>query len=246
VAPDTIISATYTVTPVVANASATVTISDNEPPTVALSVGNPTALATGTRSAHQGAFTVTRFGTKSTSLKVFYEVTGDSTAVSGTDYKQLYKTTTGSITIPSGKVSANILVAALHLMPADQKTVVIKLLADTTTPAKYVLPSPSDTATVIIPKASNVEPSTPVMTPPSSANVGIAAAFSATATDSDGGPVPLTYTWAKVSGPGTVTFGSQAASTTAVFSKSGTYLVKVTLSDGAAYTSATVNIMVAP
>ncbi len=43
----------------------------------------------------------------------------------------------------------------------------------------------------------------------------------------------LTHTWSKVSGPGTVTFGSPSAlTTTATFSAAGTYVVRLTASDG--------------
>ena len=56
--------------------------------------------------------------------------------------------------------------------------------------------------------------------------------FTATAAD-DGLPSALTYAWTQVAGPGTVTFGAPtAASTPAIFSASGTYLVRVTVSDG--------------
>src|SRR5439155_115631 len=64
--------------------------------------------------------------------------------------------------------------------------------------------------------------------PPSAANL------SGSATD-DGLPNPpaaLTYSWTKVSGPGTVTFGNAAlAATTAGFSQSGTYVLRLTASD---------------
>lgn len=56
-----------------------------------------------------------------------------------------------------------------------------------------------------------------------------------TATDPDNGPQPLKYDWSKSAGPGTVTFtpDNTTASdiTTAVFSASGTYTLKVTVSD---------------
>ncbi len=61
-------------------------------------------------------------------------------------------------------------------------------------------------------------------------------ALSGTATD-DGLPNPpstLTTTWSQVSGPGVVTFGSPSAqSTTAAFSVAGTYVLRLTASDGA-------------
>ena len=54
------------------------------------------------------------------------------------------------------------------------------------------------------------------------------------ATDPDGGQT-LRATWAKVSGPGSVTFGNAAAlDTTAEFSMEGTYLLRLTVGDGSA------------
>src|SRR6185503_5485711 len=55
------------------------------------------------------------------------------------------------------------------------------------------------------------------------------------ATDQDAGQT-LTYSWSKVSGPGTVTFdptGSQVSSSRmAAFSLPGNYVLRVTVSDG--------------
>jgi Lamin Tail Domain/CotH kinase protein/Chitobiase/beta-hexosaminidase C-terminal domain/PA14 domain len=63
-----------------------------------------------------------------------------------------------------------------------------------------------------------------------------AAALSGTAND-DGLPIPpslLTFTWSKLSGPGNVTFATAyALSTTASFSAAGTYVLRLTASDGA-------------
>jgi hypothetical protein len=61
------------------------------------------------------------------------------------------------------------------------------------------------------------------------------AALAGTVTD-DGLPSPptLTVTWSKTSGPGTVTFSpTNTAATTATFSAAGTYVVRLTASDGA-------------
>lgn len=60
------------------------------------------------------------------------------------------------------------------------------------------------------------------------------AALDGTVTD-DGLPAgsTLTQTWAKVSGPGTVTFGNASATdTTATFSTAGSYVLSLTASDG--------------
>jgi CubicO group peptidase (beta-lactamase class C family) len=65
-----------------------------------------------------------------------------------------------------------------------------------------------------------------------------------TVTD-DGVPSPVTTTWAKVSGPGTVTFGNAAAvDTTAQFSAAGTYVLRLTGNDGALSASDDVTIAV--
>ena len=61
-----------------------------------------------------------------------------------------------------------------------------------------------------------------------------AATLNGTVTD-DGLPTPpnLTQNWSTVSGPGTVTFGNaNSASTTASFSQAGTYVLRLTASDG--------------
>jgi hypothetical protein len=59
------------------------------------------------------------------------------------------------------------------------------------------------------------------------------ASLDGTVTD-DGQPGPLTTTWSKVSGPGTVTFGNASlVDTTASFSTSGSYTLRLTANDGA-------------
>jgi len=61
----------------------------------------------------------------------------------------------------------------------------------------------------------------------------------------DGGPGPLTTTWSKVSGPGTVTFGNaNAVDTTASFSFNGIYTLRLTANDGAVSASDDVVITV--
>ena len=61
------------------------------------------------------------------------------------------------------------------------------------------------------------------------------------ADDPDNGPSPLTFTWSKVSGPGTVTFApngsTTSANSTATFTAAGVYMLRVTVSDGAASTT---------
>lgn len=75
------------------------------------------------------------------------------------------------------------------------------------------------------------------------------AALSGTVSD-DGLPTPpgvVTLNWTRVSGPGTVTFSApSAAATTAAFSTSGTYALRLTATDGAASTSDDVTVIVNP
>ena len=76
------------------------------------------------------------------------------------------------------------------------------------------------------------------------------ATLSGSATD-DGLPNPpgaLTYAWSKVSGPGTVSFGNTAnASTTASFSvAAGSYVLRLTASDGVLSASDELTVSVSP
>ena len=60
-------------------------------------------------------------------------------------------------------------------------------------------------------------------------------------------PAAVTVGWSKVSGPGTVSFvNPNAVSTTASFSASGTYVLRLTANDGALLTNDTVQITVLP
>src|SRR5262249_23249201 len=74
------------------------------------------------------------------------------------------------------------------------------------------------------------------------------AALKGTASD-DGLPAASTLktTWSTVSGPGTVTFANASAlSTTASFSTSGSYVLRLTASDGSQSSSGDVTITVNP
>ena len=70
------------------------------------------------------------------------------------------------------------------------------------------------------------------------------------AVSDDGLPTPpalVTKQWSKVSGPGTVTFGSgDKTTTTATFSTDGTYVLRLTANDGALNTTDEVTISVQP
>ena len=71
------------------------------------------------------------------------------------------------------------------------------------------------------------------------------ASLSGTASD-DGLPAALTTTWSTVSGPGTVTFANASSlATTATFSTLGTYVLRLTASDGELVTNDDVTITAA-
>jgi PKD repeat protein len=83
--------------------------------------------------------------------------------------------------------------------------------------------------------------------PDQSITLPAVANLAGTATD-DGLPTgsTLTRTWSKVSGPGTVTFGNASSlNTTATFSVSGTYTLRLTVSDSSLSSSDDVIITVA-
>ena len=61
----------------------------------------------------------------------------------------------------------------------------------------------------------------------------------------DGLPGPLVTTWSIINGPGTVTFGNPSSvNTTAHFSQSGTYLLRLTANDGALSASDDITVTV--
>ena len=108
----------------------------------------------------------------------------------------------------------------------------------------------SDDVTVVVnpPTATNQAPAVSagsdlIVTLPSAANLN------GTVTD-DGLPNPpgaVTTTWSRVSGPGTVTFGNAAAvDTTASFSASGTYVLRLAANDGALASSDDVTVVANP
>jgi hypothetical protein len=78
--------------------------------------------------------------------------------------------------------------------------------------------------------------------------VGASLTLSGKATD-DNPQIPLTIQWSQVSGPGigTVTFGTpNSATTTAVFSQAGTYVLNLVATDGTLASNSTVTVTVNP
>ena len=100
--------------------------------------------------------------------------------------------------------------------------------------------SSSDTATVTVNPTSQNQPPTVNAGQDQTVILPNSATLSGTAGD-DGLPNPpgaLTTTWSQFSGPGTVTFGDASSpSTTASFSASGTYVLRLTADDSALQSS---------
>ncbi|MCX7419344.1 MAG: trypsin-like serine protease [Planctomycetia bacterium] len=133
-------------------AASTVTIADNDQvlPTISLRATDATAAETRIgQVVNRGQYQISRTGLTTTSLTVFYTVSGSAT--NGSDYSQF----SGSITIPAGKSSVT-----LSLNPVDDsqsegtETVILTLAArsnyavDTTRDAATVTIEDNDAATV--------------------------------------------------------------------------------------------------
>ncbi len=102
-------------------------------------------------------FVVRRFGVITNDLTVTYSIGG--TATNGIDYVTL----PGSVIIPAGKVSAQIVVAPVDDGPPDiNKTVVLTLNPSASSPADYVLGLPHRAAAIII-DSNGTHPPTAVL-----------------------------------------------------------------------------------
>ncbi len=169
-----------------------------------------------------GQFTFTRTGPTSGALTVNFTVGGTASA---SDYAAL----PASVVIPDAQTSTTLLVT-----PADDAVVEgAETVVLTLAPGFYnVGASGNATVTIadndVVPTVTITSPTAPVVNLPA----GTGLILEATATD-DGLPNPFTLAWSKVSGPGTVTFGSATvANTTATFSIAGTYVLRLTANDG--------------
>ena len=90
---------------------------------------------------------------------------------------------------------------------------------------------------------TNLAPAVSATAQPGPVTSGVWTASLDGAVSDDGITSPLTYSWTKFSGPGTVTFGNAAAvDTTATFSAAGTYVLRLTANDGNRTSSANVTV----
>jgi hypothetical protein len=119
---------------------------------------------------------------------------------------------------------------------ADNKVYAFAVPPGTPTPTPTTTPSPTPNPTPTPTPTPTPNQAPVVNAGPNQTVPVLSATLSGSATD-DGLPNPpgaLTYTWSKVSGPGTVTFANaNAASTTTTFSAAGTSRLQLTASDSA-------------
>ena len=201
--------------------AATVTINDDDVNTVSLVATD--ALAS-EAAGNGGAFQLTRTGPLTAALTVNLSISG--TATSGSDFTAI----TGAQIFAIGASTINIPVSILQDSLTEGDEVIVTSI---NTSSSYINGA-SAVASITI--ADDDLPPTVFISSPASKSTIISTAnglvLSATASD-DGLPLPLTYAWTQIFGPGITTFGTPAApTTTATFTAPGVYCLRVTVDDG--------------
>ncbi|OVE77552.1 hypothetical protein BVX99_02380 [bacterium F16] len=181
------------------------------------------------RGTDTGAWTVSRTGDTISPLVIPYTTSG--TAVGGVDYLAL----PDSVTIPAGQSSATLTLTPIDDLVYNEpdETVVLTV---TDTPELFTIAAGEATVWIddndpnAAPTMTFNSPTTDVIAIPST--VGLM--LDVTVTD-DGIPLipgALTISWTQISGPGTATFESPTAASTAVtFDLDGTYMLTLTADD---------------
>jgi len=206
-------------------------------PTVTVSASDPTATEAGPTT---GSFTVSRSGSTAAPLTVSYTIGG--TATNGSDYQSL----PASVTIPPGSSTVSIIVTPIDdSLGEGNETVVATLAAD----AAYTIGAPGSATVTITDNDPTNQPPNVSSGPDQTITLPAGTSLDGTVGD-DGLPSPpgaVTITWSKVSGPGTVTFDNASSEdTTASFSQSGAYVLRLTANDGAFSSSDDIKITVNP
>ncbi len=186
--------------------------------TVTVTATDATASEPGTDT---GTFTINRVGDTNVPLTVNYVIGGTATA--GSDYTAL----SGSATIPAGWAFITIPLIPIDDAAVEGSETVTLTLSNN---ASYLIGSPNSALITLV--DNDVSVNKPPIVDAGSDQIIIlpaTATLTGTATD-DGLPFgALSVSWTKVSGPGTVTFSSQNIAT---FSAQGTYVLRLTASDG--------------
>lgn len=215
-----------------AASSATVTIADDDRSTVSIVANDSLASET---AGNPGQFTITRTAPTTGTLTVNLTITG--TASNTSDYSNIAT----SISFSAGQSSRTI-----NVIPVDDsitegpEEVTLQLAT-----GLYVIGGDSYANVTI---ADNDSPPSLFITSPGAQGSLIAPGngliVEATVTD-DGAPQPLSLNWSQVTGPGVATFATPAAASSAVtFSAAGTYVLKLTATDGQFTVSDTVTVSV--
>ena len=202
----------------------TLTILDDDRNAVTIEATGATAVEGG----GTGELTVTRTGSTNASLSVNLTVTGTATAVSD------YTTNPGSLTslnFSAGQATRTITVTAENDALIEGNEMMLAQLQA----GSYDIDGSGYASVRIV---DNDIPPTVFISSPGAPGVVVAPGnglnLKATIND-DGLPQIATATWSLITGPGTVTFSpavSADGKTAATFSQPGSYLVKVTASDG--------------
>lgn len=196
----------------------TLFIQDNEP-RVTIEATDPFAYETGDTAQ----FTVRRAGSTVGALVVPIAVTG--TATSGVDYTAL----PASVTILDGATAATLTLTPLNNAAIEPVETVIVTLAS----SGNATPGAQTSATAFIGDAqSNNAPFIQIISPKTRTPAipsGVGLSIDTTVVD-DGA---VTLTWSKISGPGIATFSAPSqADTGVIFSASGSYVLRLSASDG--------------
>ena len=178
--------------------------------------------AAGEQGLDTGQFTITRTGPTAGALAVNFTAAGSSSAG---DYAAL----PASVVIADGQTSATLTITPVDDALVESAETVVITLAD----GQYNIGA-SDSATITI--TDNDAVPTVTITSPTAATVNMHAGtgliLEANVSD-DGLPGPLALTWSKVSGPGIVTFSNaNTANTAANFSALGSYVLRLSATDG--------------
>ncbi|MES2708249.1 MAG: Calx-beta domain-containing protein [Verrucomicrobiota bacterium] len=205
-------------------ASATLTIADDDRNVVSIAATTPTA----TEGGGAGVFTVTRGGVTTGSLNVTLSLTG--TASSGTDFTTNPATVT-SLPFAAGQTERTITITPVNDTVIEGNEVIIAQIGGGT----YDIGGDGYTSVTLV---DNDIPPTVFISSPGAQGVVVAPGngikLRATLND-DGLPQAVTATWSMVAGPGAVTFdppSGTSGETAATFTEAGTYLIRVTASDG--------------
>lgn len=212
--------------------TATVTLTDDDRSTVSIVANDSAASET---PGNPGQFTITRTAPTTGTLSVPLTITG--TATNTTDYATLSTTL---------NFAANESSRTLNVTPVDDgSTEGTEVVTVQVGNGSYAVGG-NGYASVTL--ADNDSPPTLFVDRPTVQGTLIASGNGVMVTASvsdDGSPQPVALTWSQLSGPGTATFAAPTSATSAVtFSANGTYVLKISATDGQFTVSDQVTVVV--